>query len=56
MSRHIKALIVVPENNTTTEPEISALCPPLAPITVARVERPSRTLQLEDLPAYAEAT
>jgi maleate cis-trans isomerase len=56
MPRHIKALIVVPENNTTMEPEISALCPALAPIAVARVKRPARTLLLEDLPAYAEAT
>jgi maleate cis-trans isomerase len=56
MSRHIKVLIVVPENNTTMEPEISALCPALAPIQVARVKRPARTLLLEDLPAYAEAT
>jgi maleate cis-trans isomerase len=56
MPRRIKALIVVPENNTTMEPEISALCPALAPIAVARVKRPARTLQLEDLPAYAEAT
>jgi maleate cis-trans isomerase len=56
MPRRIKALIVVPENNTTMEPEISALCPALAPIAVARVKRPARTLLLEDLPAYAEAT
>ena len=56
MSRSIKTLIVVPENNTTMEPEISALCPALAPISVARVKRPARTLLLEDLPAYAEAT
>ena len=56
MPRHIKVLIVVPENNTTMEPEISALCPALAPIQVARVKRPARTLLLEDLPAYAEAT
>jgi maleate cis-trans isomerase len=56
MQRNIKALIVVPENNTTMEPEISALCPALAPIPVARVKRPARTLLLEDLPAYAEAT
>jgi maleate isomerase len=56
MPRRIKALIVVPENNTTMEPEISALCPALAPIPVARVKRPARTLILEDLPAYAEAT
>ncbi len=51
MPRRIKTLIVVPENNTTMEPEISALCPALAPIPVARVKRPARTLQLEDLPA-----
>ena len=56
MPRNIKTLIVVPENNTTMEPEISALCPSLAPIPVARVKRPARTLLLEDLPAYAEAT
>ena len=56
MLRRVKVLIVVPENNTTMEPEISALCPALAPIAVARVKRPARTLQLEDLPAYAEAT
>jgi maleate cis-trans isomerase len=56
MSRRIKALIVMPENNTTIEPEISALCPALAPIAVARVKRPARTLLLEDLPAYADAT
>jgi maleate cis-trans isomerase len=51
-----KALLVVPENNTTMEPEISALCPALAPLPVARVKRPPRTLLLEDLPAYADAT
>ncbi|HEX5213256.1 MAG TPA: hypothetical protein VFW22_16140 [Pseudolabrys sp.] len=51
-----KALVVVPENNTTMEPEIGALCPALAPMPVARVKRPPRTLLLEDLPAYADAT
>ena len=56
MPRRIKALIVVPANNTTMEPEISALCPALAPIPVARVKRPARTLLFEDLPAYADAT
>jgi maleate cis-trans isomerase len=56
MLRDIKTLIVVPENNTTMEPEIAALCPALAPIPVARVKRPARTLLLEDLPAYGEAT
>jgi maleate cis-trans isomerase len=49
-------MIVLPENNTTIEPEISALCPALAPSAVARVKRPPRTLLLEDLPAYGEAT
>ncbi len=56
MPRHIKTLIVVPENNSTMEPEISALCPALAPLGVARVKRPPRTLLPEDLPTYAEAT
>jgi maleate cis-trans isomerase len=56
MRQTIKTLIVVPENNTTMEPEISVLCPALAPIPVARVKRPARTLLLEDLPTYAEAT
>ncbi len=56
MQRNIKALIVVPENNTTMEPEIAALCPALAPIPVARVKRPARTLLLEYLSAYGEAT
>jgi maleate cis-trans isomerase len=49
-------MIVLPENNTTIEPEIAALCPALAPLAVARVKRPPRTLLPEDLPAYAEAT
>lgn len=56
MPTHIKTLIVVPENNSTMEPEISALCPAFAPLAVARVKRPPRTLLREDLPAYAEAT
>jgi maleate cis-trans isomerase len=56
MARRIRVMIVLPENNTTIEPEISALCPALAPVAVARVKRPPRTLLLEDLPAYAEAT
>lgn len=56
MQRNASALLVVPENNTTMEPEIAALCPQLAPFPVARVKRPARTLLLEDLPAYGEAT
>ena len=56
MQRNASALLVVPENNTTMEPEIAALCPQLAPFPVARVKRPARTLLLEDLPGYGEAT
>jgi maleate cis-trans isomerase len=56
MPTHIKTLIVVPENNSTMEPEIAVLCPGFAPLAVARVKRPPRTLLLEDLPVYAEAT
>jgi len=56
MVKKIDALLVVPENNTTMEPEIVALCPALKPLAVARVKRPPRTLLREDLPAYGEAT
>lgn len=49
-------LLVVPANNSTMEPEMNALCPDLAPFTVARVKRPLRTLTLDDLPAYGEST
>jgi maleate isomerase len=51
-----RALLVVPENNTTMAPELSVLCPQFAPLEVARVKRPARTLTREDLPAYADAT
>ena len=51
-----KALLVVPDNNTTMEAEMNALCPDLAPFLVARVKRPARTLVLSDLPAYRQAT
>ena len=56
MAQRIRVMIVLPENNTTIEPEISALCPALAPLAIARVQRPPRTLLSEDLPAYADAT
>ena len=49
-------LLVVPANNTTMQPEMDALCPDLAPFTVARVPRPARTLVASDLPAYADST
>jgi maleate cis-trans isomerase len=51
-----RALLVVPENNTTMAPEMAALAPQLAPLAVARVKRPARTLIRDDLPAYADAT
>jgi len=51
-----RALLVVPENNTTMAPELAALCPQFVPFDVARVKRPARTLTREDLPAYADAT
>jgi maleate cis-trans isomerase len=51
-----RTLLIVPANNTTMEPEINALRPQDAPVTVARVERPPRTLLVEDLPAYGEST
>lgn len=51
-----RALLVVPENNTTMAPELSALCPQFVPFDVALVKRPARTLTREDLPAYADAT
>ncbi len=36
MARRIQVMVVLPESNTTIEPEISALCPALAPLAVAR--------------------
>jgi maleate cis-trans isomerase len=51
-----KALLIVPANNTTMEPEIAALCPELDTILVARVRRPMRTLSAEDMAGYGEAT
>jgi maleate cis-trans isomerase len=56
MNPDIRALLVVPANNTTMQPELATFCPQLAPIAVARVKRPPRTLLLEDLPAYRDAT
>lgn len=56
MQTPIQALLVVPANNTTMRPELMAYCPQLAPLPVARVQRPPRTLLREDLPAYRDAT
>lgn len=51
-----RAVISVPANNTTMEPELNALLPEFAPFGVARVTLPSSTLALEDLPAYTRNT
>jgi maleate cis-trans isomerase len=51
-----RAVISVPANNTTMEPELNALLPGLAPVAVARVKLPSSTLTHEDLPAYTRNT
>ena len=50
------ALLVVPDNNTTMEKEMNALCPALAPLLVARVKRPLRALTVDDLPEYRRST
>ncbi len=49
-------LLVVPANNTTMEREMNALCPALAPFSVARVPRPPGMLTVADLPAYRDST
>src|ERR1700738_1658653 len=49
-----RALIVVPENNTTMAPEMAALCPRFAPMAAARGKRLARTLAQDDPPAYAD--
>ncbi|MGH7043589.1 MAG: hypothetical protein ACREFY_15880, partial [Acetobacteraceae bacterium] len=56
MTTRPPALLVVPANNTTMEPELNVLCPELAPFAVARVRRPPRTLTVADLPAYLAST
>ena len=52
----MRALLVVPENNTTMEGEMRAYCPQIHDLLVARVSRPARTLLREDIPAYRAST
>lgn len=52
----IRALLVVPANNSTMEPELRAYCPSIGELAVARVPRPARTLLKEDIPAYHVST
>jgi len=56
MQTPYRAVISVPANNTTMEPELNALLPELAPFAVARVKLPSGTLTLDDLPEYTRNT
>ncbi len=54
--RNIRAILVVPANNTTMEPEIRAYCPEITELRVARIPRPHRPLTPADLPAYRKST
>lgn len=56
MSTSPKILLVVPENNTTMEPELRALYPEASDILVARVKRPPTLLTADSIPAYGRAT
>jgi maleate cis-trans isomerase len=49
------ALLVIPANNTTFEGELAQLCPDVG-ILAARVNRPARSLTVEDLPDYRVST
>lgn len=51
-----RVILVVPANNTTMEPEIRAYCPAITELAVARVPRPPRPLEIDDLPQYRENT
>lgn len=52
----IRVVLIVPANNTTMEPEIRSYCPVIDDLRVARVPRPPRPLQIEDLPEYRKST
>jgi len=54
--RDIRAILVVPANNTTMEREIQAYCPEITDLQVARIPRPHRPLTVADLPAYRKST
>lgn len=51
-----RAVLIVPANNTTAEPEMSALAPELAPFAVARVPVPPEGITVENMPAYGRST
>lgn len=52
----VRAVLILPANNTTMEPEIRAYCPGIDELRVARVPRPPRSLQASDLPEYRKST
>ena len=54
--RNIRAILVVPANNTTMEREIQAYCPEITDLQVARIPRPHRPLTVADLPDYRKST
>ena len=54
--RDIRAILVVPANNTTMEVEIRAYCPEITDLQVARIPRPHRPLTVADLPDYRKST
>ena len=54
--RDIRAILVVPANNTTMEREIQAYCPEITELQVARIPRPHRPLTVADLPDYRKST
>ena len=54
--RNIRAILVVPANNTTMEYEIARYCPEITDLVVARIPRPPRPLSLADLPMYRKST
>jgi maleate isomerase len=50
------ALLVVPDTNTTMEPEMAAHWPELGGIVRVGIPRPPRPIMASDLPEYREAT
>lgn len=52
---NIKVILAVPENNTTLYEEVTAYCE-FGEVRLARVPRPPRPLNKDDLPQYREST
>lgn len=56
MAKAARILLVVPANNTTMEPELTALYPEASEVMVARVKRPPTMLTIDSIPAYSRST